>query len=571
MSELEQNNETTPAPVTSPGHRADRDAIKTSPPRRQLILIAIIAIVTFVAIKYIGSHSGTKEKETVNALNPNQAIVTKAAAEAIELQTATITVEPGKKLIKTNGVVHFTPSSSINVSPRLIGKIRSVFVNVGNHVIAGQPLADMVSSDAANAVSAAKDADEQVKLTASALDTARKQFKLGTPEVQAAEAAYVQAKEATEYNRRAVELAREQSSIGGFTEKPLSDAQSAEKQTSTQLAQDEKDLAFAQKQYDRSEKLLQIGTAAKQEVEAAEAALGKAKDAVSNDREQLRIARQTLAREQKAFSSKLYANQNIAQAETNYKQATIAEQAAATALKMAKAALYHDLKQAEHDYNAAESDAHAAHIALSTFDNPTHMGIIVVRAPAVGVITARNVNPGQIVDQTGQTPWQMFTIVNSATVYVDAQVYEKDIAGVRIDDAVSAKSDALPGNFVARGRISYIAPGLDATTHALSVRADVDNRAGLLKDGMFVSAEIDISSHSPYRAIPIVPLTAVVHDGDADYVFVAAGEGKYDKHKVTMGEQRGEGQVSITSGLTGKETIVTHGALYLGAGGTTQD
>ncbi len=571
MSESEQNNETTPVPVTGPGHRADRDAIKTSPPRRQLILIAIIVIATFVAIKYIGSHSGTKEKDTVNALNPNQAIVSKAASEAIELQTASITVEPGKKLIKTNGVVHFTPSSSINVSPRLVGKVRTVFVNVGDHVTAGQPLAEMVSSDAANAVGAAKDADEQVKLTAGALDTARKQFKLGTPEVQAAEAAYVQAKEATGFNRRALELAREQSNIGGFTEKPLSDAQSAEKQTSTQLAQDEKDLAFAQKQYDRALKLLSIGTAAKQEVEAAEATLGKANDAVSNDREQLRIAIQTLAREQRAFSSKLYSNQNISQAETNYKQATIAEQAAATALKMAKAALYHDLKQAEHDYNAAESDAHAAHVALSTFDNPTHMGVVVVRAPAVGIITARNVNPGQIVDQTGQTPWQMFTIVNSATVFVDAQVYEKDIAGVRINDAVSAKSDALPGNFVARGRISFISPGLDAATHALSVRADVDNRAGLLKDGMFVSVEIDISSHSPYSAIPVVPLTAVVHDGDADYVFVAAGEGKYDKRKISMGEQRGEGQVAITSGLTGKETIVTHGALYLGAGGTALD
>jgi len=46
---------------------------------------------------------------------------------------------------------------------------------------------------------------------------------------------------------------------------------------------------------------------------------------------------------------------------------------------------------------------------------------------------------------------------------------------------------------------------------------------------------------------------------------------RYDRRQVTLGEQRGESNVAITQGLTGKETIVTHGALYLGAGGTAAD
>jgi Cu(I)/Ag(I) efflux system membrane fusion protein len=189
----------------------------------------------------------------------------------------------------------------------------------------------------------------------------------------------------------------------------------------------------------------------------------------------------------------------------------------------------------------------------------------------MGVITARNVNPGQIVDQTGQTPWQMFTIVNANRVYVDAQVYEKDMIGVRIGEPVAATSDALPAHFTASGVISYVAPGLDPASHALSVRADLDNSRGLLKDGMFVSTSVDISANSPFPSTPIVPLTAVVHDGDSDYVFVTAGPNKYNRRKVTLGEQRGEGLVAISHGLDGTETVVTHGALYLGTGGTAQD
>ena len=154
---------------------------------------------------------------------------------------------------------------------------------------------------------------------------------------------------------------------------------------------------------------------------------------------------------------------------------------------------------------------------------------------------------------------------------MDAQIYEKDMIGVKVGERVTATSEALPKDFSAVGVIDYVSSGLDSTTHALSVRAQLNNRRGLLKDGMFVSTSVDVSSASPFPSTPIVPLTAVVHDGDNDYVFIARGNGKYDRRQVTLGDQRGESDVSITKGLNGDETIVTHGALYLGAGGTQAD
>jgi RND family efflux transporter MFP subunit len=573
-----ESNQAEHASVPPDGHqegkedREKRDAVRMAPLHRQIAMIVVIVLVLLGAVTAIKSHTQTRSNvEQGSALNPNQVLVSNAAAAAVELKTGRVVMEAGARVVRTNGVVHFSPYSTINVSPRLVGKVGQVFVAVGDRVHEGQPLLTMVSSDAANAVDTARNADEQLKLTSVSIMTARRQFTMGTPEVQAAQAALIQAREASRFNERQLKLAREQNGIGGFTDKPLTDAQSAVKQTDTQLAQDLKDLTLAQRQHDRTVKLFTIGTAAQQDVDAAEDALGKAKDAVANDREQSRIAHVTVDREQKAYNTKLYANQTIAQAETSLQQALIAERAAATSVRMVKAALLHDLKQAEHDYSAAVADDHAAHSVLSTYDNPSSNGIIVVRAPASGTVTARNVNPGQIVDQTGETPWQMMTIVNSATVYVDAQIYEKDMMGVKVGDRVTVHSDALPAGFSAVGTISYVAPGLDSNTHAMSVRADMNNAAGLLKDGMFVNAAVNMGAVSPFPPTPIVPLTAVVHDGDDDFVFIAAEKGKYDRRKVTLGDQRGEGQVAITRGLSGSETIVTHGALFLGSGGTTAD
>ena len=553
-------------------HGAPQSSRSASTGKQFVAIVVVLAIlIVVVLVTRSGARSDSKSKAVANALNPNQMIVNKAAADAVELKTAAVTVEPGSRTIHTNGVVHFSPYSTINVSPRLVGKIQSVFVKVGDRVTAGEPLADLLSSDAAIAVDTAKDADQQLKLTAVTLATARKQFVAGTPEVTAAEAAQISAHENTLYTKRMLALTREQNGIGGFTDKPLTDAQSAAKQAETQLAQDLKDLQLDQNAYDRTAKLFGYGVAAKADVEVAEDALGKQKDAVANDKEQLRIVKVTLEREQKAFNTKLYANQAVRQAQTTYEQAVIQERAAATAVTMVKAALLHDLKQAEHDYQAAIADDKAARNVLSAYDNPTPEGVIVIRSPASGVITARNVNPGQIVDQTGETPWQMMTIVNSGMVYVDAQIYEKDMIGIKVGERVAISSEALPPHFSATGIVDYVSPALDPATHALSVRAEIQNPSGLLKDGMFVSTVVDLGMSSPFASTPVVPLEAVVHDGNDDFVFIVSGKDKYDRRQVTLGEQRGESNVAITKGLTGTETIVTHGALYLGAGGTAAD
>ena len=142
--------------------------------------------------------------------------------------------------------------------------------------------------------------------------------------------------------------------------------------------------------------------------------------------------------------------------------------------------------------------------------------------------------------------------------------------------------DALPGR-VFEGVIKHIAPVVDPKTRAVKVRVVLANLGGALKDGMFANVSI---AGSRGRAVTVVPLSAVQHDGDQDFVYVSDsrsaggtlanensggannGSSSYKKRAVKLGASRGE-DVVVLDGLKPGERVVTHGALFLGeqAGG----
>jgi RND family efflux transporter MFP subunit len=194
---------------------------------------------------------------------------------------------------------------------------------------------------------------------------------------------------------------------------------------------------------------------------------------------------------------------------------------------------------------------------LDLLGHPGEDGTIRILAPISGVITDRQVSPGQIVDQSQMTPWQMFVLSNTETVWVDADVYEKDITSILPGQPVRIKVGAMPDKEFT-GTVLRIAPTLDRTVRAIKVRAEIDNRKGLLKDGMYASVTILMGKG---REALTVPVTAVQHEGDNDFVYIPAN-GKYVQRKVTVGPQYGERYV-ITSGLKPGETVVSHGAIFL--------
>lgn len=520
------------------------------------ISVAVIAVLGFAG--FMLTRKARSIPNETPAVPLSDAITISDQGKSIaKIETATVRVETIAGDIKAAGQIVYSADQTVKISPRLQGCVQQVLVRVGDHVTAGQTLAVLDSVDAAAAQTTARQNDNKLRLATTNLERQERLYKLGTPDVTAAQASLDQAAARTQFTKEALERLKEQANIGGFTQKPLEDAQAAVVSANSDLAQAQSDRAQAERDYERKAKLVEIGVASKSDLEAALNVREKAAVTVQADQEKATLTKQALEREQKAFKTGLYANQQVRSAESDYRQAQLQEEAANRALRLAKTQILRDLQQARSDYQAARADAENAHRVLDILGHPSADGSVRILAPISGVVTDRQVSPGQIVDQSQMTPWQMFTLSNTDTVWVEADVYEKDISTITPGRPVHIHVGAFPGR-ESSGTIRRIAPTLDKTTRTIKVRAEIANREGLLKDGMY--AEVIISSGKGRPAL-VVPDAAVQHDGDSDYAYVAQN-GHYRRQKLQLGPHLHNSYI-ITGGLREGDVIVTHGAIFL--------
>jgi cobalt-zinc-cadmium efflux system membrane fusion protein len=537
---------------------------------RQIVysLIGIAVVGLLLAVFRLSASAKEENKTDAQPSQSNTMLsVSDAGKLAVQLTTGKVSVELPHEVVRATAIVQFSPDNQIKISPRLQGRVRQVLVHVGDVVHPGQTLVILDSVDAVNALTAQRQAQNRLRLAETALARAQRQYALGTPDVTAAMTSLDQAKAHTLFTKATLENVKAQSKIGGFADKPLTDAEGDAAQAKSDLAQAQKDVDSAQREQDRTSRLVDIGVAARRDLEAAEVTLAKSQATLTAAIEKARIAEKTLDRERKAFQANLYSAQQERQAQSDFVQAQLQEDAAVRALALARAAVRRDLEQAESDYHTAQVDVANATEALTLYSNPKPDGSVTITSPTSGIVTERDVNPGQIVDQSQMTPWQMLTIVNNRSVIVDADVFEKDLSGIHPGIGVKVTSDALPG-YLGVSKVTYVAPALDPKTHALKVRTTLDNRDGRLKDGMYVSVALtpDTKDRQVTRT-PVIDLSSVVHDSGKDYVYLVQPDGKYLRQEVKLGAARDEGRVAVESGLSGGETIVTRGALYLGSVG----
>jgi membrane fusion protein, heavy metal efflux system len=121
--------------------------------------------------------------------------------------------------------------------------------------------------------------------------------------------------------------------------------------------------------------------------------------------------------------------------------------------------------------------------ALAQLGPRDSLGALV--APFDGVIDAVGAAPGDIVD----TALQIFTVADLSTVWVQANVPERELSVIQEGDTVAVTVDAYPGRQFA-GRVTYIADQVDPNTGTVAVRCDVPNPDGALRANMFATANI---------------------------------------------------------------------------------
>ena len=261
-----------------------------------------------------------------------------------------------------------------------------------------------------------------------------------------------------------------------------------------------------------------------------------------------------------------------AKAQLSLTQRTLDRQ---TALLKDKATSQREVDQAHNDFAAAESDLATANGTLMAARNRLRVivgrdaseververersvnPLITINAPIDGTIIARKVGPGQYVRSDAGDP--LYSIADLSTMWLKANVPESEIANVRVGQEIEVKVTAIPDR-VFKARISAIGAASDAATRRIVVRSEIPNPDRLLRSEMFASFKITIGSSA---ALPVVPVEAIVRDGEQASVWVEREPQVFRRRKVTRGLES-NGRVQVLDGIAAGEQVVGRGAIFV--------
>jgi membrane fusion protein, heavy metal efflux system len=221
-----------------------------------------------------------------------------------------------------------------------------------------------------------------------------------------------------------------------------------------------------------------------------------------------------------------------------------------------------DLLSAESDRIQAQADLNASLLGLKILGiakpedlekSPT--AEIPLYAPIGGEVVERDVAPGQLL-QAGVT--QAFIISDMSSVWVLANIYQSDLADVKVGDDVSVQTDSYPDAF--HGKISFISPALDPTTRTLQARIVVENPGEKLKNNMYVVATV--KAGTTRNAIAVPDASVLRDDENQPFVYLATSSNQFGRRSVEIGPSVG-GQTQVTKGLAPGDKVVGNGAVFL--------
>jgi membrane fusion protein, heavy metal efflux system len=184
---------------------------------------------------------------------------------------------------------------------------------------------------------------------------------------------------------------------------------------------------------------------------------------------------------------------------------------------------------------------------------------VTVPAPSSGTLTSRSVNPGEVIEANKE----LMRVTDLSIVWVVGQVYEKDLATIRVGSGANITSDAYPGR-IFRGGVSYVDPKIDTATRTAQVRIELANPGQMFKIGMYVNVAF-AALGAAEKTMPVVPKDAVQTIGNQQFVFVATEKpNEFVLRPVRPGPET-NGFYPLGEGLNAGERIVTEGSFLLRA------
>ena len=169
------------------------------------------------------------------------------------------------------------------------------------------------------------------------------------------------------------------------------------------------------------------------------------------------------------------------------------------------------------------------------------------RSPVAGIVTEKKALQGMRF-----MPGEMlYQVTDLSSVWVVADVFEQDIAAVKVGSQASITVNAYPEQVFA-GRISYVYPTMNAQTRTVPVRIELANPRHLLKPAMFAQLELPVGSALP---VLTVPESAVIDSGTRRIVLVQVQEGRFEPREIESG-RRSDSHIEVRKGLREGEQVV---------------
>ncbi len=223
-----------------------------------------------------------------------------------------------------------------------------------------------------------------------------------------------------------------------------------------------------------------------------------------------------------------------------FEQASADQQAAAQSIKSQEGVISGIVARLRR-FGASQTDVQATPVTTIT-------------SPIAGVVTKLDASPGEVVESTSA----LFTIADLSTVWVQAEVYEKDLGRLRVGQSAFITVDTYP-NQPFTGRVTYVSDVLDPQTRTAKVRCEVPNGDMRLKLDMY--ANVNLPTTFSRRTLA-VPTGAIQEVGDKTVVFIRRTATQFEPRWISAGNTVRD-LVEITNGLKEGEPVVKAGAFHL--------
>jgi cobalt-zinc-cadmium efflux system membrane fusion protein len=227
-------------------------------------------------------------------------------------------------------------------------------------------------------------------------------------------------------------------------------------------------------------------------------------------------------------------------------------------LERTSAAAVKDREQAQSDYAQAQSEFDRSELRLRSigvsFEQKDQMRLLSLKSPVSGSVIDLEIAPGAVVNDVTAA---VMTIANLDTIWVTANVPEKDTALVANDQPVDVTFPAYPDQTL-RGTVLFVSDVLDPDTRRTKVRIAFENPNKAFKPGMFATAAFI----APAVSRLVVPTSALLMTNDTTSVFVEVADWAFERRNVEIANQEGATAV-IKSGLQSGDRVVVKGGVRL--------